>query len=540
MAVHKVPCPQCSAVLKSAKGMPEGAAVKCPQCKHSFRVPAPVAVGVAASPPPGGPPRTLANQYVTTAPPAAPQLTPAAPSVELPASANRNLRLGLVLGGIGAVALLGIVLVVVLVSGGSSPIPNPDDGPEVGKEFGIAEPKFKAVNNRPLIELSKEDNATVEEMVKKGVAFLKQTQGPEGSWGHAGAHDNYVAFGGLTLLECGVPANDPAVQKAAKFARDRLPQQNRTYPVSLFLLFFDRLGDPQDKARIEQLAMRLVAGQTAQGGWGYQVPILPEADTAALRSFMRGVGRNTMEHVRRAQPELFQTLPPQLRNIGLLHTPGGIAGDYFRAGGDNSNTQFALLALWAARRHNLPVDASLELVVRRFRNTQNPDGSFNYSGRSNVAPLPSMTCAGLLGLAVGYGMAQDNRGGGPQQDPGIQKALEHLSKSVGDPAPNAQAPIRMTDMYFLWSTERVAVLYQLKKIIEKDWYHWGYTMLRKNQNPNGSWHAHHGHGSDPFTDTCFALLFLQRVNLAKDLTDKLNELNAAPQVAGNPNVPRKE
>jgi hypothetical protein len=151
-----------------------------------------------------------------------------------------------------------------------------------------------------------------------------------------------------------------------------------------------------------------------------------------------------------------------------------------------------------------------------------------------------MTCAGLLGLAVGYGIADRSTGAGsgPGQDLAIQSALQHLSKSIGQPAPNALADMPMTEMYFLWSTERVAVLYQLKKIIDKDWYHWGYTMLRRNQRRDGSWFAQRGHGSAAFPDTCFALLFLQRVNLVKDLTDKLNEMNAA-LMAGN-NVPGRE
>ncbi len=100
----------------------------------------------------------------------------------------------------------------------------------------------------------------------------------------------------------------------------------------------------------------------------------------------------------------------------------------------------------------------------------------------------------------------------------------------------------MTDMYFLWSIERVAVLFQLPKIGEKDWFRWGFTMLRKNQDSQGFWLANQGVGRGHYPDTCFALLFLKRVNLVKDLTDKINELYAA-QAAGNidnNNVPRKD
>ena len=42
----------------------------------------------------------------------------------------------------------------------------------------------------------------------------------------------------------------------------------------------------------------------------------------------------------------------------------------FSGGGDNSNTQFALLGLWAAGRHGFDSDANLESIDGHFRSTQ--------------------------------------------------------------------------------------------------------------------------------------------------------------------------
>ena len=64
-------------------------------------------------------------------------------------------------------------------------------------------------------------------------------------------------------------------------------------------------------------------------------------------------------------------------------------------------------------------------------------------------------------------------------------------------------------------------------------------MLRKNQQPDGHWFGNQGLGSTPLVDTCFALLFLQRANLVKDLTDKLNAMNASAALTNN-NMPRKD
>ncbi len=69
--------------------------------------------------------------------------------------------------------------------------------------------------------------------------------------------------------------------------------------------------------------------------------------------------------------------------------------------------------------------------------------------------------------------------------------------------------------YFLWSLERVAVTYGLDTIGNKDWYTWGSTILLANQGPDGSWSGEYAEGG---VDTAFALLFLKRANLAKDLT----------------------
>jgi hypothetical protein len=551
MAVNQVSCPKCLALLRFAAPVPGGVPVKCPHCQHGFRVPAPVALAVAvasgngtgaqaAAPLYDGSSELVRVQPVVCALSPIVAAQPVAAGPEEPARVNHGLRVALVLGGFFLLLAVGGALLGLCLSraGGarleaeSNPVPEPT---------GSVVPKSKPpVVIRPLIELTAEENATVEELVRKGVAYLKKTQGPEGSWGPAGAgRENYVAFGGLTLLECGVPPHDPAIQKAAQFARSYMAKINRTYPAALFLLFFDRLGDPQDKERIRELAMRLVAGQTAQGGWGYNVPILKGDDTAALTAYLRARDRDGIDTARRNHQERKQALPTSLRNIGLFQTPDNANPEYFRQGGDNSNTQFALLALWAARRHQVPVDHALALVVRRFRNTQKADGSYDYSAQlPRASQLPSMTCAGLLGLAVGHGMTDKSTGVGPAQDAAIQNALRYLSRSIGEPAASPQAKMPMTDMYFLWSTERVAVLYQLKKIMDKDWYRWGFTMLRKNQHEGGSWQGG-GHGNGPVPDTCFALLFLKRVNLAKDLTDKLDEINLA-LLPSDADLPRKE
>jgi hypothetical protein len=133
-----------------------------------------------------------------------------------------------------------------------------------------------------------------------------------------------------------------------------------------------------------------------------------------------------------------------------------------------------------------------------------------------------MTGVGLIGLAVGHGLAHQGRAaaGGPVQDPLIIKGFVALTQHVGEPAGRTEK-LPMNNLYFLWSLERVAVLYNLPKIGKKDWYRWGAEILVANQGPNGEWDKGGYPGAHPVLDTCLALLFLRRANLASDLTSRL-------------------
>jgi hypothetical protein len=198
---------------------------------------------------------------------------------------------------------------------------------------------------------------------------------------------------------------------------------------------------------------------------------------------------------------------------------------------DNSNTQFALLAVWTARKYGVPVDRTLKLVDARFRASQNADGSWGYLPRREQW-RDSMTCAGLLGLAVGRGIARGEDGKASAADPDIARGLRYLGGRIGKPGEKAGRRTRVGtghifgadahgDLYFLWSVERVAVIYDLRTIAGKEWYAWGAPILVDHQAADGSWHDVFQEG----VDTCFALLFLKRVNVALDLTTTLRSFD---------------
>jgi hypothetical protein len=405
--------------------------------------------------------------------------------------------------------------------------------------------------------LPPEEQAKVDRATLKAVEFLKKQQQPDGSWPR-GPRVGYTALAGLTLLETGVPARDPAMVKAAQVVRDGTQNFNKryeTYELSLAILFLNRLGDRADRDLIQRLALRLVAGQSVQGGWTYGCPLLSKENHDRLLAVLTDLKTKTGAELLRDPKGPAATLRAQVPQLGPLIADQPPPGNNYHGGGDNSNTQFAILALWAARSHDLPLDPTLARINKRFRATQGADGRWFYGGPGQEVstpvpgkgPLPTMTCAGLLGVAVGFGLQdRDRKAGRPDEDPIVKKGLEHLAKFIGEPSPRARdgkpaARLPMQQLYFLWSVERVAMLYQLKTVLGKKWYEWGMETLLANQRPDGSW-VGGGHGSTDIVDTCLAILFLQRVNLAKDLTDKLLEraVGAAAPPPGGPPPAKKE
>jgi hypothetical protein len=372
-------------------------------------------------------------------------------------------------------------------------------------------------------------------------------QAVDGSWPthHAGA----TALVGLTLLECDVPASDAAVQGAASYLRNAWTEINdgqTTYAISLVILFLDRLGDSSDTVIIQALTARLLAGQSSAGGWSYGCPALGVDDVRQLRKLLQqqvelktGQGATPAGRQARDRPALPKEIRQLLTHLQKKESAG--RGDGWLARDDNSNTQFAILGLWAGHRHGVPVEKALARVETHFRTSQHGDGGWSYTsfgGRGGLGfSTPSMTCAGLLGLAMGLGNAREatlrtetkqsgkanaaKAAADPSKDRVIRAGLSYLGGVIGRPldeAPERGLRGGSADMYYLlWSIERVGVAYGLPRIGNKDWYAWGSKILLAAQGQDGGWHGRFG--TD--IDTSFALLFLRRVNLTRDLTSYL-------------------
>jgi hypothetical protein len=207
------------------------------------------------------------------------------------------------------------------------------------------------------------------------------------------------------------------------------------------------------------------------------------------------------------------------------------------------------------------VDGALGACEKAFRAGMFPQGGWGYMpapaaaahmmplmrpgmiSPPGMSPTPAMTCAGLLGIGLAYGAWNDSalhtdpkkEPGKPAapaikpQDPSKDKAVTDAFKLLGawvDEMATVKEKGKIPQVnrpngkfyYFLWSLERVCVAYTVDKVGRTDWYDWGAEVLLGNQATDGSWN----NGEFPNgPDTCFALLFLKRANLAADLSRNL-------------------
>src|SRR5258708_23993707 len=260
--------------------------------------------------------------------------------------------------------------------------------------------------------LSDVEQFRINDAINRGVEYLKDHQGRAGTWATDGGHQvGYAALPGLTLIECGVSRTDPQVLKAAAFVRANSADLKNTYDLALAVLFLDRVGNPKDHPLIQTLVLRLIAGQTNTGGWHYECPVLGAEVQRLLLGTLQKLSKQKPEPGK-PKPHVLTGVPDALKLMPVWHglNPAGLTMiDPAEKKTDNSNTQFALLAMWAARRHGVPVERTLNLLAHRFRTSQNVDGgwSYNYKEGGGLPEAPPMVCCGLLGLALGHGIQYD-------------------------------------------------------------------------------------------------------------------------------------
>ena len=528
--VKHILCPSCHTPLQSARGIRVGKKVTCPHCGIGF----------------------------TVRPEDAEQ-------AELSAGVNPS-RLGVVLGCVVLFFISGLGLAIFCVAENrpaeEEQRPGAVTTTQSAQQTDVPPGPAPSLKLQPA-SLGAADQLEVDRAIARGVWYLRDTARPGGGWGDRLPENNdsvavgFACLPALALLECGVPPSDPVIQAAAQLVReqiDHLRPPYVNYQRSLAILFLDRLDDKRDVELIQHLAVTLILGQhPTDGAWTYRSPAPDRKIVPRLMRLLKDPRDvYTADVPKNEDAALHKQLLDEKQFMSAWRTIALGGGAWVPTTWDNSNTQFALLALWVAQRHGVAIDRSIALAEQHFRSTQllkdegprgdnlSLEGSWYYDlgGRPfrNSSRWPTMTCAGLLGLAEAHGITTDpkEKKQRPLEDPAIKKGLEMLAREIDRP----NDPRRdMPDYYFLWSLERVGVLFNLREIEGKDWYAWGCKVLLPRQlKENGSWTlgGYYGSANNPALDTAFVLLFLKQANLVQSLTDKLEML--AQLVAPNPSV----
>ncbi len=308
------------------------------------------------------------------------------------------------------------------------------------------------------------DASQVLSAIERGVAYLKREQLPRGRWSEMTGYDGGVtALCTLALLNSGVEVDDPVVRNALQYLRGL--ELDKTYTVSL-------------------QTMVLAAAE-------------PKKDMLLIGRNVRWLEQHQIKEGERK---------------GAWSYPG--------PGGDNSNAQFAVLALYDAQRVGAKVSRETwELAADYWRRTQNDDGSWGYvPGDSGTG---SMTTAGIGGLvtsaaALESGDAVVENGRviccRPHEDDhkldlAINWLAERFSVTRNPRAGGGQSAL----YYYLYGLERAGRLTARRFIGEHDWYREGAEFLVHDQDSlshywQGSWHAER----DPRISTYMALLFISK------------------------------
>jgi hypothetical protein len=306
----------------------------------------------------------------------------------------------------------------------------------------------------------------VRKAIVLGVDYLK-AQERDGRW-----EKNVIQPGGetslalLALLNCGVKPSDPIIQRGLRYLRGLEPHS--TYVVALQTMVLAEARQPEDLQRIKRNADWLLKARSlgpdgkSGGGWSYQM----------------AVGR--------------------------------------RGGADNSNTQYALLGLHAAKTAGIPIDDRVWRSIRQYyMDCQNLNGSWGYAPMRGGDERLTMTTAGLCGLLISGLELNDRREkladglvqncGQYDENRNVAAALDWIGRHFNEETPHGI-------YYNLYGLERAGRLSGQRFFGDHDWYRQGCVYLvRKQDQTLGSWQGGPAQYDNwPIVSTSFALLFLSK------------------------------
>ncbi len=312
----------------------------------------------------------------------------------------------------------------------------------------------------------------VRDSIKRGVQFLKKNQNPQGNW--EGLVLNFLADmeGGstalvtLALLNCGEKPDDPAMAKALDYLAG-LPAR-KTYVAGLQNMVFAEAKRPKDLPIIQRNADWLIeralgydGGAGQLGGWSYP------------------------------------------------GSPGSPA--------DNSNTQYALLGLYAAKQAGAKIDDKhWKAIQDYYTRTQAKSGFWKYrNGGLDNGESFTMTVAGVCGLLIaGMGLDQSAQqldlASGVAANCGLYDEDDAVARGMNWIGAKFNFDQGTSIAYNVYGIERLGRLSGQRFLGKHDWYRAGCQFLLGKQENDGSINVGNGLDGSEILSTAFSLLFLSK------------------------------
>ncbi len=197
-----------------------------------------------------------------------------------------------------------------------------------------------------------------------------------------------------------------------------------------------------------------------------------------------------------------------------------------RANGDNSNSQFALLALDEAQRAGAQIRGKTwRLAEAYWKDCQNPDGSWGYMKKHRGTG--SMTCAGIAstiiaenGISQPDAVVADGRiqccRRAEAEDDAVPKGFSWLARNFSVTRNPGQEG-DLWALYYLYGVERVGRLTAERFIGRHDWYREGADhLVNWNRGASGQalvpdyWVGRGYVEKNPLIATSLAMLFLSK------------------------------
>lgn len=316
----------------------------------------------------------------------------------------------------------------------------------------------------------------VKNAIDRGVRYLRNTQLTNGSWEKGvaaeGMEGGWTGLAVLALLNSGLPATDPTVERGLKFLRTVEPTHtNQTYVKSLQTMAFAEAKLPEDRQRIQENVRWLLENRVYDEGrflgWGYKPFPIKELKVA-----------------------------------------------------DNSNTQFAVLALWYAKQAGFDIRPDVWREIREFYlRTQSQEGGWNYApdlrikADGNTSSI-TMTAAGLSGLTIAGMELNEAReellDDGTARNCGIYREQNGMTQGLDWLTRHFKIELRGRTYYNLYGLERAGRLSGQRFFGPYDWYREGAKYLVGAQRADGSWLTEDYWDRWPQVSTGLALLFLSK------------------------------